>query len=216
MAVDSPVVLAHEDDGGLPYGSGGSGGLLPWYIVVPVQLVAMFWELGVVAIVTLPWWSILASIATLDWILDWVFLFTIGLICRPCAGLFIWILNILMLPFMIWGYIQRFFLETFGLIIDGWMLAFNFSGCYFIFGHHCWHTPRSKHRNMRTLWDIPLMWVDPSIDNLKALVLPTTEEMTQDEFLQVRAANRQPLLNILPVYSQAMSIYGLLKENIDF
>ena len=159
--------------------------MLPWFVVIPVQLLSMFWELGVVAIVTLPFWSILASFAIVDWILDWVFLYTVGLVCRPCAGIFIWILNILFLPLMILGYVQRLYYETFGLVIDGWMLAFKFSGCYWIFGHHCWHTPRPKHRNMRTLWDIPLLWWNGDINSLgeeiiRSVTPPVVE--SSDEF----------------------------------
>merc|ERR1712038_137588 len=62
---------------------------LPVFIVVIIQLLAFLWEFGVVAIVMLPWWSILFSIALLDWSLDWVFL---GLFfwCKFCAGIFIW------------------------------------------------------------------------------------------------------------------------------
>ena len=213
MAVDEPIVQ------GIPYGSGGDGGMLPWWLVIPVQLVAMVWELGVVAIVTLPWWSIIASIATFDWILDFVFLYTIGLVCRPCAGIFIWILNIALLPVMILGYIQRLYLETFGLIIDGWMLAFKFSGCYWKFGHHCWHTPRAKHRNMRTLWDIPLMAVitgDVSLaDGIVDAFTPPKIE-SDEHFLEVRAANRSVLLEMLPGYRVMSNIYSLINENVDF
>ena len=191
------------------------GGLLPWFLVVPVQLAALFWELGVVAILTLPWWSIIASFALLDWALDWVFLLTLGLFCKPCAGLFIWVLNIAMLPIMLLGWVQRFFYESFGLIIDGWLLIFGFSGCFWKFGHHCWHTPRMKHRKLATFFDIPLLFSEPSIDNLKALILPPDID-SKEEFLQVRSAHRQTLLSFLPGYSRATTIYSLLKENLDF
>jgi hypothetical protein len=177
----------------------------------------MFWEFGVIGIVTLPFWSVVASIATLDWLVDWVFLLTIGLICKPCAGLFIWIINIAMIPFMLVGWVQRFFLETFGLVIDGWMLAFNFSGCYLMFGHHCWWTPAPWHRSMRTAFDIPYMIA--SGESLKDVLIdfmtpPTIE--SNEEFLAVRAANRAPLLNLLPGFSQASTIYRVVSENFDF
>ena len=218
MELDSQAIMAVEPNvQGLPFGSGGNGGWLPWFIVVPVQLASMFWELGVVAIVTLPFWSVVATIATLDWLLDWVFLLTIGLICRPCAGLFIWVINIAMIPFMLVGWGQRFFLETFGLVIDGWMMLFKFSGCYLRFGHHCWWTPRWKHRSMRTAFDIPYMIA--SGESLKDVLIdfmtPPTIENNKD-FLAVRAANRAPLLNLLPGYSQASTIYRVVSENFDF
>ena len=212
MAVDEPMVQ------GIPYGSGGDGGWLPWFVVIPVQLASMVWELGVVAIVTLPFWSILASIATLDWILDWVFLFTVGLVCKPCAGLFIWILNILMLPLMILGYVQRLYYETFGLVIDGWLLLFNFSGCYWKFGHHCWHTPRMKHRNMRTLFDIPLLIATGETDDLIGIIVDAVtppDISSSDEFREVRAAHRQPLLEALPGYRMFSTLHYYVSENID-
>ena len=126
-------------------------------MVVPVQLAAVAWELGVVGIVTFPWWSIIVVIATVDWIIDWVFLLTIGLVCKFCAGIFIWVINIAMIPLMILAWVQRAFLETFSFIIDGWMLVFNWSGCYLNIGRHCWLTPAPWNRNMRTAFDLPWM-----------------------------------------------------------
>ena len=212
MAADEPMVQ------GIPYGSGGDGGMLPWFVVIPVQLASMVWELGVVAIVTLPFWSILATFATLDWILDFVFLYTIGLVCKPCAGIFIWVLNILMLPLMILGYVQRLYYETFGLVIDGWLLAFKFSGCYWKFGHHCWHTPRAKHRNMRTFFDIPLLIITGEGNIVEAIIEAVTppEISNSGEFREVRAAYRQPLLEALPGYNMFSTLHYYVTENIEF
>ena len=212
MAADEPMVQ------GIPYGSGGDGGMLPWFVVIPVQLASMVWELGVVAIVTLPFWSILATFATIDYILDFVFLYTIGLVCKPCAGIFIWILNILMLPLMILGYVQRLYYETFGLVIDGWLLAFKFSGCYWKFGHHCWHTPRAKHRNMRTLFDIPLLIMTGEGNIVEAIIEAVTppEISNSGEFREVRAAYRQPLLEALPGYNMFSTLHYYVTENIEF
>ena len=144
----------------------------------------------------LPWWSILFSVALLDWLLDWVFL---GLFfwCNFCAGIFIWTINIAMIPFMLWGYLQRFYLETFGLIIDGWMLIFNFSGCYLRFGRHCWFVKWPKHRNMRTFWDIPIMNKDVDVQSLLTSFAPPKIE-TKEEFLQIRRQNRRLLTDALP------------------
>ena len=212
MAADEPMVQ------GIPYGSGGDGGMLPWFVVIPVQLASMVWELGVVAIVTLPFWSILATFATLDWILDFVFLYTIGLVCKPCAGIFIWVLNILMLPLMILGYVQRLYYETFGLVIDGWLLLFKFSGCYWKFGHHCWHTPRAKHRNMRTFFDIPLLIITGEGNIVDAIIEAVTppEISNSGEFREVRAAYRQPLLEALPGYNMFSTLHYYVTENIEF
>jgi len=182
--------------------------------VVIIQLLAFLWEFGVVAIVMLPWWSILFSIALLDWSLDWVFL---GLFfwCKFCAGIFIWTINIAMLPFMIWGWLQRAYLETFGLIVDGWMLIFNFSGCYLRFGRHCWYVKRAKHRNMRTFWDIPIMNTDPGIQSLTAAITsPTVTD--KEEFLQIRRANRRLLTDALPGSALINLAADTINDLIDF
>ena len=187
---------------------------LPAGIVVIVQLLAFLWEFGVVAIVMLPWWSILFSIALLDWSLDWVFL---GLFfwCKFCAGIFIWTINIAMIPFMIWGWLQRAYLETFGLIVDGWMLIFNFSGCYLRFGRHCWYVKRAKYRNMRTLWDIPIMHTDPNIQSLAASITSPTVT-NKEEFLQMRRQNRRLLTDALPGSALFNLAYDAINDIIDF
>ena len=130
-------------------------GLLPLFVVIPVQILSGIWKTLAISIVFLPWWLILASLAVFDWIIDWVFLFSFGLFCVPCAGIFIWALNILLLPFTIWGWIMRIFLETFALPIDGWLLFFKGNGCYLGFGHNCWLKPD---RSLRTVLDIPLFF----------------------------------------------------------
>jgi len=78
------------------------------------------------------------GLAVLDFVLDVAILMSVGQVCIHCAAALIWIINIIYLPFYLLAWVQRFFVETFGLIIDGWMLLFNFSGCYVFFGRHCW------------------------------------------------------------------------------
>lgn len=131
---------------------------LPLAIVIPVQLLAAFWEAHVIMIFTLPWYLIILTVAIFDWLLDWVWL---GLFfwCGFCSGLMIWIFNLIMLPFHIWGWMQRFHLETYGILVDGWMLFFGFSGCYLAFGKHCWL--KADWGNPREAWDIPLMFTNP-------------------------------------------------------
>ena len=187
---------------------------LPAGIVVIFQLAAFIWEFGVVAIVMLPWWSILFSVALLDWSLDWVFL---GLFfwCKFCAGLFIWTYKLAFLPFTIWGWFQRAYLETFGLIVDGWMLIFNFSGCYLRFGRHCWYAKRAKHRNMRTYFDIPIMHTNPDIQSLTAAFAPPTIE-TKEEFMQLRRQNRRLMTSALPGSFLIHAAADAINELIDF
>lgn len=175
-----------------------SPGLSGW-IVYPVLFLSWLWEFQIVAILLLPWYAILFSIAVIDWILDFVFMWTIGLICVPCAGIFIWIINLVHLPFTLWGFIYRVLLETFGLIVDGWLLLFNFSGCYIFIGRHC---------NRADSWldwlDIPVYTKDPVeegenryISALKNIFVPPALS-DADDIRAVRKANREPLLDMIP------------------
>jgi len=137
---------------------------LPAYVVIPVQILSSIFELGVVFTVSLPWYLLLTTIAAIDWVLDWVFIGLFGLFCMPCAGIFIWILNIAFIPFWLAGEIQRFFLETLGLMIDGWMLFMGGSGCYLYFGKDCWYNKAPWNDDLRGVLDIPWLMADPTIN----------------------------------------------------
>jgi len=172
---------------------------MPWWIVVPVQLAAAAWELHVVAMVTLPFWVIMVGLTTFDWLLDWVWL---GLFfwCKFCAGFFIWLVNIAFLPFHILGWLMRARLETYGFIVDGWMLFIKGSGCYLRFGKHCWFNKRAKDRNMRTYWDIPLLFDG---DSIKSLFMPPQLEHYSD-VRKVGAEKRQILWEVMPTPFQGV------------
>ena len=185
-------------------------GLLPLWVVIPVQILSAIWKGGVIAIVALPWWLILATFASIDWVLDWVFLFTFGLFCVPCAGFFIWALNIAMLPLTIWGWLMRFMLETFGLVIDGWMLLLRGSGCYLNWGHQCWF---KKDRSLRHVLDIPLFFTQPGdqpvlgVDDIKEaffkLITPP-KLVNASDILHSRRQNRKNLLSAVPIIGEFM------------
>ena len=180
--------------------------MIPLYVVIPVQILAVIWKSLVILIVSLPWWLILATIAWIDWVVDWIFLFTFGLFCVPCAGVFIWIINILLLPFTIWGWIFRILLDTFGLFVDGWMLPFGGSGCYIIWGHQCWFEGPS---DLRKVLDIPLFntlpipgsGVDNIADTFMRLITPPTLNKASD-ILHVRRQNRKNLLAAIPILGE--------------
>ena len=212
MEIDSQVITMNE-----PTVQSGLLFELPWYVVVPVQIAAFAWEFGVVSMITLPWWSIIAAFASIDWLLDWVFLFTIGLVCNFCAGIFIWVINIAMIPLLIAAWVQRAFLETFGLIIDGWMLVFNWSGCYLNIGKHCWFTPAPWNRSMRTAFDLPFMIAggDSLWDSLVTIMTPP-DIKDKTQFLAVRAAHRSNLWAAIPGVGPANAIYEALSEHFDF
>ena len=81
------------------------GIILPTWAVVIVQVLETLWELNIVFIVTLPWWAILATIAAVEWIIDWIWVGLFIWWCKPCAMVFIWIFNIAFLPFHIGGWL---------------------------------------------------------------------------------------------------------------
>ena len=188
-------------------------GMLPLYVVIPVQILSGIWKALVIAIVALPWWLILATFAAIDWILDWVFLFTFGLFCVPCAGFFIWGLNIALLPLTIWGWLMRIFLETFGLIIDGWLLFFKGNGCYLLWGHNCWLRPEM---NLRTILDIPLFFSDEVKTSFLELVGPPQGLERPADIIRVRRAHRKGLLGATPIIGEMMAAMDLVYANIDF
>ena len=176
----------------------GRGGM-PLWIVIPVQVLSAIWELHIVYLVTLPWWGLLVGIAAADWVLDWVWL---GLFfwCKRCAGFFIWLVNIALLPFHVFGWLMRFRLETYGAIVDGWMLFVKGSGCYLRYGKHCWFTKKWKDRNLRTYWDIPIL---SNGEGIKSLFTPP--QLTHySEVRQVGASKRQILFDLMPHPVQAV------------
>ena len=196
------------DQSDKPPSSGGDGGeeeedgrnwLWAALVVIPVQLLSAFWELHVVGMVTLPFYGIMFTIAMTDWLLDWVWL---GLFfwCKFCAGFFIWLINIAMLPFHILGWLMRFRLETYGAVVDGWLLILGGSGCYLRFGKHCWFNKRAKDRKLRTYWDIPLLFDGDSISSLFA---PPQLEHYSD-VRRVGAQKREILYEIMPDPFQAV------------
>ena len=136
--------------------------MLPWYVSYPVQFLSAVWEFHVIFAITLPWWLLLAVFALLDWIIDWPFWLLFSWWCMPCAGVFIWLINIVMLPFHIFAWLQRLRLETYGLMVDGWLLFFNFSGCYLRFGRQCFWDRSIGNRSIRTAMDMPLFFVEES------------------------------------------------------
>jgi len=176
------------------------------------------WEAHIIVIVTLPYWSFLAILALVDWLLDWVWLGLFGWWCTPCAGFFIWTFNIAYIPFQLLAWAQRFRLETYGLLIDGWMLFFGFSGCYLRYGNDCLFDRSWESRNMRTIWDMPLFFNNDNertvTQQLKALVTFPTEDT--EEMVKVSRANRQEHLSMLPFYDEISTISSSVMEHFDF
>lgn len=190
--------------------------MLPWWVVYPVFTLSSVWKGLLISSVMLPWWSILASIALIDFVLDFVFLYTLGLFCRPCAGFFIWVLNIALIPFTIWGWIQRFALEVFSLPIDGWMLFFGGSGCFMSLGHDCLIFDKFfDFGNLRKALNIQWFMSDEGIESLKSLfTIPTIEKAS--DVLIVRNANRTILAPMPIINTMAAAFEPVLDSLLDF
>ena len=172
----------------------------------------MLWKLGIVATVQLPWWSILASIAAVDWVLDWVFLLTIGLIAKPIASIFIWILNIVHLPFTIIGWFQRLIYELWAFPIDGWLIFLG-NGCFLRFGGQCRFEGKGK--IMRLRFDIPWFTGDSLLSDIQQLVVPPEIEDIRD-VVKVTRARRSLVTNMIPVWREAGMAFDAFLEHIDF
>ena len=92
-----------------------------------------------------------------DWILDWVILFTIGLVSKKLAYFLIWIVNMVSLPVWLLGGLMRLVTELVTLPIDGWLLLFG-NGCFLRWGGNCQF---AEGRNGRTKWDLPFYLINP-------------------------------------------------------
>jgi len=156
-----------------------------------------------------PWMTIPWAFAFADWVIEVVLLYTVGLVCKPCALTPIWIISILTLPIYVIGLLFRFFLETFvGLLFDGWLLFFNFSGCYMWIGRHC---GRLNPGLTPTRFDIPV---------LNALVGSSQVDVKStaniDAALDLLRSFRTSTLKGVPGFRAFSLAAELVMENADF
>ena len=211
-------VPCEEDDGGdAPSGGGGeeeeASGWLPWWIVYPVQFIAWLWDMHIVMIIIFPWWLMLFSVAMIDYVLDLVFWLLFGWYCEFCAGIFIWIVNIAHLPFWIWGWLQRIFLEVFSFIIDGWMLFLGGSGCFLWFGYDC----HLMGWEMYWIFDVP--WFTADLETFTAelnekLSIPKVEKPS--DFWTVREKSRAEFMSVIPLVSEVYAMARYANDHISF
>jgi len=185
---------------------------LPFWIVIPVQLLAWIWDMHVVMMITLPWWSILFAVAMFDYFLDFVFWLLFGWYCSFCAGVFIWLVNLIHLPFTIWGWFQRIFLEIFSFIVDGWMLLFG-SGCFIWWGNDC----RLMGWDMYWALDIPWYTTDDFGASLAAVIdekLTIPEIKEPMDFWTVREKSRREFMSMIPLVGDVYNLVKLVSENV--
>jgi len=79
-------------------------------------------------------------------------------------------------------------LETYGLFIDGWLLFFNFSGCYLRWGKQCFFDRKFKNRTLRSYMDMPLFFSDERDKIQSLLTFPDLKK--PDDILKIRQSNR--------------------------
>ena len=154
--------------------------------------------------------------ALVDWTLTTLFNYSVGLFCAPCAGVLIWVFNIAFLPFWALGWMFRFMLETIGLLVDGWLLIFNFSGCYMFIGRHCGLlNPRF------TPWrfDIPILnslgLGQGFLETIKSLTKPPEINQASD-ILQARHANRKNMFQGTPIMGSLLALADVVVDHISF
>ena len=197
-------------------------GALFWILALvaaPFQLAGVAWELLGVFTMWLPGYLVLLPFAALDTVLDWVFLITFGLFCKPCAALFIWIINLAMLPLMFLGMLQRLWIQTFGMVVDGWLILLGGSGCVYRFGKHCWLGGRFRQRPLRHKLDIPwftsLITPEPVGQTFLKMVTPPKIEK-QSDILRAGHAGRTALWHLLPGGHAWHSAVEAVLDHIDF
>lgn len=195
------------------------GGLLPLWVVIPVQIIEVLFQMTVVVVIIAPFYLLLAAVALVDWLLDWIFIGLFVWWCPFCVGLFVWIINIVLIPFHLWGWIQRLQLEAYSFIVDGWMLLFGGSGCFLRWGENCWFAKRIKDRETRTYWDIVLLTLEgPGAlftntnhamgtlqETLINLVVPP-DLSDPEEIKKVGQERRQVIFRAMPGYNTIMQL----------
>ena len=114
-------------------------------------------EFHVVFLAILPWWGLGIGLILVDIVFDYFWYLIFFAFCKPCAYVFVWILNIATLfPHVMWYY-QRLMLELVGFIFDFWTLFFGGDGCFLRWGQDCWFAKRIRDRDHLTYTD--LVWL---------------------------------------------------------
>lgn len=127
--------------------------LPPWLRNV-AQILAAIFEFHVVFLAIFPWWVLGIGLILGDLIWDWFWYLIFFAFCKPCAYVFVWILNIPQMFIHVMYWYQRLQLELVGFIFDGWMLFIGGDGCFLRWGEDCWFARRISERDHMTYTDI--------------------------------------------------------------
>ena len=172
-------------------------GMLPEFVVWTFQIIGFIWEFfwillygAIPQALFLAWWIA-------DFAIDLVVRFFIGSWCKPCAWVFIWIVNVPGIVFWFVGGIWRLGVQTWGLPIDGWMILFQGSGCFLRWGHDCRMSKRWRERQYWQLFDVPLWFRE----------IPAPKDFTMDHFKVLSQARRQSTLQQCPIMNSASKFF---------
>lgn len=113
----------------------------------------MLMEMHVIVLAIAPWYLIQLVLIFVDFLIDWLWYAIFFAWCLPCAWIFIWLFNIVFLPFQVWSYVSRFQLEWVGFVFDFWLLFFNGDGCFLRWGNNCWFARTIDDRDNMTYMD---------------------------------------------------------------
>lgn len=143
------------------------------------QIISVFFELHVVTLAIAPWYLIQLVLMFVDFLIDWIWYLIFFAYCLPCAWTFIWLFNIVFLPFQVWSYVSRFQLELVGFVFDFWLLFFNGDGCFLRWGNNCWFARTIDNRDHITYMDNAALFSKgnwPSVvENAKAKMYEAAE-----------------------------------------
>ena len=201
---------------------------MPPGLRVIVQIISWMMEMFVVMIAILPWYAILLVYMLMDFLLDWIWYALFFWWCLPCAWIFIWLFNIVFMPFTIWGYVVRFQLELVGFAFDFWLLFFNGDGCFLRWGKYCWFARRIPGRDNMTYMDSiafnkygegfdlsnPLAGMDTAIFGMKKwieaqikLQRPQVEQFQSKDWFAVGQDKRQALAETCPGMPETLQFF---------
>jgi len=178
----------------------------------------------VVFLAFLPWYAILLVYMLLDFLLDWIWYGLFFWWCLPCAWIFIWLFNIVFIPFTVWGYVQRLQMELVGFVFDFWLLFFNGDGCFLRWGNNCWVARKIPQRDNISYMDsiafhsapvdnAPLMnrlkgQIDGMLDWVSSqMTIPTQESFLSDDWFAVGKEKRAALAETCPGMPETQAFF---------
>ena len=149
---------------------------LPRWLRIVAQFIGMWMEFHIVFLAVMPWWVLGIIIILADLIWDWLWYGIFFAFCKPCAYIFIWLLNIPMMFLHFPWYYLRLQLELVGFIFDGWTLFIGGDGCFLRWGQDCWFAKKVKERNHITWTDLVWLTMTPAVPQNTLRVTPWKED----------------------------------------